>query len=307
VADAGNLNEALALIDQQMPDIVISDIDLPERSGLELLGELGRRRARTPVVFVSGYLNAYRSQIPQHADVEVLEKPVSIEELRGIVQRRLGQRVERSEAAPFGVADYLQLASMGRHSVVIEIERGARALGRIVVSEGEVFSAGDVLGEGQAALARLAFAERSTVRCKALTEPPRDRNMSGNWEFALLEAARIADESKSRGRHARDPYELDAARTDRPERIASAQAPPAAEPAPAVDDVEFNAAWDAGVDALLKKRYGEALSAFLRAKALRPDDRKVEVNIRRLAELGFVETPQPSRGTEDGDQDRALK
>lgn len=87
VFEAGTLNDALRIVDTTPPDVVISDIDMPERSGLELLGELGRRNLNVPVIFVSGYLNAYRSQIPHHASVEVLEKPVPIDELRQVVRR----------------------------------------------------------------------------------------------------------------------------------------------------------------------------------------------------------------------------
>lgn len=287
VSDAGTLAEALVLIDQHPPDVVISDIDLPERSGLELLGELGRRHLHTPVIFVSGYLNAYRSQIPQHADVEVLEKPVGIEELRQVVQRRLGERRVSGEFAPFTVSDYLQLASMGRHSVVIEIERDGRPLGNVVVCSGEAWAATDVIGDGQAALARLAFARDSVVLCSALAEEPGPRSLEGDWEFALMEAARLSDEERRSGDE--DPYVTAVHGVEDLPALAEAEPDPAAE--------AFERAWNTGVEALLDRRYDEALAAFLQARDLRPEDRKVLANIKRLAELGFAEPDDSTAGS----------
>ena len=117
VQEAGSVEAALEFIDRTAPDFIISDIDLPGRSGLELVGELKRRALDTPLLFVSAYLKAYRPQIPPNANVEVLEKPVPLEELRTRVLAQL-QSPTRSHA-PFGVTDYVQLACMGRHSVEV--------------------------------------------------------------------------------------------------------------------------------------------------------------------------------------------
>ena len=136
VTDVGTLGEALAVIDRAAPDFIVSDIDLPERSGLELLGELTARRLRVPVLYISAYLKAYGGQIPPNADVDVLEKPVSLDDLRAQVQRRCAP--PPTEEAPFGVADFVQLAAMGRHSVRLEcFDAQRRPAGTVVMYRGE--------------------------------------------------------------------------------------------------------------------------------------------------------------------------
>ncbi|MBK8412533.1 MAG: response regulator [Sandaracinaceae bacterium] len=117
VVGAGTLGDALAAIDEETPDLILSDLDLPDRSGVELIGELGRRGLSVPVVFVSAFVRAFSPQIPRHVDVHVLEKPVPLEQLRQVVRERLKIN---AGATPFGPADYVQLACMGRHSVHIE-------------------------------------------------------------------------------------------------------------------------------------------------------------------------------------------
>lgn len=279
VRAAGDLEEGLSQIDHGfVPTVVISDIDLPRRSGLELIGELGRRGLHPPVVFVSGYLQAYRSQVPPHANVEVLEKPVSIEVLRELVVRHSTERRRSSaDLAPFSAADYLTLAGMGRHSVVVEIERGGRWIGEVVIWNGDPWSAKDHDGAGLDALRRLAFAAGTQVHCRTLvTEPTWPRDLRGSWEGLLLDAARARDEEQ---RHALGQPEPPAAGGE-------SLFPLAPPPEPAVDP--FDEAWERGVEALLGRRYTEAAAAFLEADRLRPGQPKVAVNLKRLAELGAL-------------------
>jgi hypothetical protein len=260
---------------------------MPERSGLELLGELGRRALKIPVIFVSGYLNAYRAQIPHHASIEVLEKPVPIEELREVVLRRLGSGAG-ADASPFSVPDYLQLACLGRHSVVVDVELEGHHLGDVVVCNGEIWSANDERGEGLLALGRLAFASSGGIaRCRRLATTPGTRNLDGGWEYLLMEAARVTDEGAE---SALDGAFDQAFSESGPISAAEPALRPAALPPERNPEaLAFEAAWEQGVDALLTKNYRGALGAFTRACALRPDDAKVRANLKRLSELGYSE------------------
>jgi CheY-like chemotaxis protein len=308
VEEAGTLNDALELIDAGAPDLIISDIDMPERSGLELLGELGRRDLNIPIIFVSGYLNAYRSQIPHHASVEVLEKPVPIGELRAVVRRRLGDG-SAAEVSPFGVPDYLQLACMGRHSVLIEVERNGNVVGEVVISSGDICSAKDDLGSGLEALGRLTFSEGALVKCRRLAENPSERDLEGGWEFLLMEAARVIDES-------RRSQELNAVSSDpggpssepaaSEEGASGERAPPRDGPGP---HEEFSDLWDSGLEAMLSKNYPVALQVFEKALMLQPDDAKLKANIQRLHEMGFESVPvarEPDSNSDPNTEEEAV-
>jgi CheY-like chemotaxis protein len=54
VSMATNGNEALAAIEHSRPDLVITDILMPEKDGIELIMELAQREARIPIIAVSG-------------------------------------------------------------------------------------------------------------------------------------------------------------------------------------------------------------------------------------------------------------
>lgn len=298
IDEAATVGEAIAFLDRGLPDVIISDLDLPDGSGIELIGELGKRKARVPVVFVTAYLRAYRAQIPPHADVEVREKPIALDELRALVRERL--RTE-GDATPFGAADYIQLACLGKHSVVIDVH-GRELRGRIEVVEGEVWHAEDAHGRGLDAFRRLVFAADTEVHCRTMTGGRGPRTIDGKWEALLIDSARAHDEEQRSGADALEDEvdllfsipdaSLDAAWP--PDPLVTEEAPPAS---PSCDD-EFGAHYDRAIEALLVRDYAAAAQAFAAAHALRPDDGRVIANLERLAALGFS-APAPT--TEDPD------
>lgn len=49
-----NGNEALHAIERQSPDLIITDILMPEKDGIELITELAQRGSHIPIIAVSG-------------------------------------------------------------------------------------------------------------------------------------------------------------------------------------------------------------------------------------------------------------
>jgi CheY-like chemotaxis protein len=54
VVQASNAKEASALLKEQSPDLVITDIFMPEGDGFEMLNELRGREPKIPVIAMSG-------------------------------------------------------------------------------------------------------------------------------------------------------------------------------------------------------------------------------------------------------------
>jgi DNA-binding response OmpR family regulator len=287
VLEAGTVDEALALIETSSPDFIISDIDLPRRSGLELVGELKQRHLDIPLLFVSAYLKAYRPQIPPNANVEILEKPVALEELRARVLEQLKE--PKRTRAPFAVTDYVQLACMGKHSVEILASWAPRGRGQVVVANGTVWSARDTEGSGLAAFRRFAFRADATVEVRGLEGTLGPRDIDQPWEVVLLESAQLADEAARPG-----PGAAPAGQASGPTPALVAPAPGAPTSAP-TSAPTFDELWATGVEALLKKDYPRARVAFLAARTLRPDDGRVGANLKRLADLGFADEQDSNR------------
>jgi CheY-like chemotaxis protein len=194
VIAAANVAEAVKILDTRVPSLVISDVDLPGATGLELISELERRKIEIPIIFVTAYLKTYRTQIPDRANVIVLEKPIPLEELRSRALRLLGPAGDAART-PFGVVDYVQLACLGRHSVQIDIEL-VQGRAQVVVHEGELWSSVDPQGQGPEAFKRLAFLKDGTLTCSSLIGPPGIRTITARWEHLVLESARSFDEAQ---------------------------------------------------------------------------------------------------------------
>lgn len=69
VREAGNGNEALRVLDEGMVDLIIIDIIMPEKDGIETIIEIRRRRPDLPIVAISG-----GSQAPKMDYLETARK-----------------------------------------------------------------------------------------------------------------------------------------------------------------------------------------------------------------------------------------
>ena len=83
---ASSAEEALDILDQRGPDIdiVFTDVVMPGMSGIDLAGEIGRRRSDLPIVLTSGYSHVLAEE-GSHG-FELLKKPYSVEALSRILR-----------------------------------------------------------------------------------------------------------------------------------------------------------------------------------------------------------------------------
>ncbi len=93
VLTAGSAEEAEEIVSAREIDLVIADLQLPGRSGLDLLGDLRRDRPAVPVILITafGTVETAVEAIKAGAFDYVL-KPFGIEELEGLVVRAIEAR-----------------------------------------------------------------------------------------------------------------------------------------------------------------------------------------------------------------------
>lgn len=282
VTEAGNISEARALLRQQAPQVLLSDLRLPDGTGVELLSDIDRRGLRIPVVFISSYVNEFRHAIPNRLDIDVREKPVPIAELRSLVMDRIAAGASVAEAGPFSFQDYLQLALMGNHSILLSIEMDGHQIGRIITHAGQLWSARDARGSGDAAVQRLFLLgtrqDHIKVRCSPFHGDAQGRDVESSAAALMLEAARLLDEGKAEALLPDLAGDL---------RIGPGLAPELTAVEPPPNSESYDVLLDRAVGALLRKDYAAATTDFVRAHRLRPSDTMVLANLRRLRDLGY--------------------
>jgi len=80
--------EAAALLqrDPVAYDLVVTDYNMPELTGMELAAEIGRIRADLPVVISSGFISDEMRSAAQQAGIKgLMQKEYTLEQLGGIV------------------------------------------------------------------------------------------------------------------------------------------------------------------------------------------------------------------------------
>jgi DNA-binding NtrC family response regulator len=90
IDQAASVDEAERLAAHQRPDIVIADVVMPGRSGIDLRREFVRRFPGLPVILISGYSPEQVAEFVARTPLTAfLPKPFSIADLRQMVEDAL--------------------------------------------------------------------------------------------------------------------------------------------------------------------------------------------------------------------------
>lgn len=86
VHTAADGNEAVAKTREVRPDLVILDIGMPERDGLEVIGEISRLNGGTPVIVNTAY-PLFKMDFRAHHATAWVEKTADLEPLKSAVRQ----------------------------------------------------------------------------------------------------------------------------------------------------------------------------------------------------------------------------
>ena len=187
-----NANRALALVQQERFDVVLSDVVMPGRDGLSMLAELRQLGIATPVIMISGQATVDMAvRATRLGALDFLEKPISSDKLLLTVQNAL-RLVELEE-------ENRQLRRrVGRHDLVwasAAMQAVLSQVDRVAASESRVCVLGET-GTGKELVARMIH-ERSprrarpfvTLNCAAVPSELIESELFGHEKGAFTGAA----------------------------------------------------------------------------------------------------------------------
>ena len=113
ILKAASGREGLAICEREQPEIIISDVRMPQMNGLDMARALVERQPGAKLIFISAYseIAYYRAAMKLHA-VSFVEKPIVLEELLAEVRRAIeliGAERRMSEA-PLSDAEREEIA-----------------------------------------------------------------------------------------------------------------------------------------------------------------------------------------------------
>lgn len=98
VAEAGTVAEAISVYDDEQPAAVLLDINLPDGSGLDVLGEIKRKSPNAVVIMITGRILADEAITALRGGAyDFIGKPVDLDELEITVRNGLEARHLRKE------------------------------------------------------------------------------------------------------------------------------------------------------------------------------------------------------------------
>jgi predicted regulator of Ras-like GTPase activity (Roadblock/LC7/MglB family)/DNA-binding response OmpR family regulator len=186
---------ALAILSDKSVNLVITDINMPGMSGLDLLVEIINRYPKTGVIIMTAYpSNAYENQAKMSGSLRFIEKPFDIKEVRAIVADVLKEN-EGFQGTVDGVdlTDIVQLNGLSRATAALKVTTGDQE-GTIYFKDGTVVHAECGREEGENAFFTiLGFNGGSLQNIKAVQPPI--VSIDKSIEALLFEAAVRDDEN----------------------------------------------------------------------------------------------------------------
>jgi predicted regulator of Ras-like GTPase activity (Roadblock/LC7/MglB family)/CheY-like chemotaxis protein len=191
--------EALAILSDNRTDLVLTDINMPGMSGLELLIEINNRYPETGVIIMTAYpSNSYETEAMMSGSLRFIEKPFDIKELRSIIEEVL-QGNEGFQGTVDGVdlMDIVQFNGLSRATAALKVTTGEQE-GMIFFKDGSVVHAMcDELSGEEAFFTILQFNGGTLQNIKGV-QPPMV-SIDKSLEALLFEAAVQNDETTAPG------------------------------------------------------------------------------------------------------------
>nr|WP_242540704.1 response regulator transcription factor [Staphylococcus warneri] len=125
LADVGNGNEALELIKTYKPDIAILDIEMPGKTGIEVLAESKTLKLQTKIIIVTTFKRPgyFEKAVANDVDAYVL-KERSIDELVNTIQKVVKGKKEYSDSLMTSLITYTNPLTHKEQVVLREIGNG---------------------------------------------------------------------------------------------------------------------------------------------------------------------------------------
>ncbi len=93
VSVASSADEAIHLLEQRPVDLLLTDYNMPEKNGWQLIQEASGRWPKMKVILASGYLDENeRTQVEKHHDIRILYKPYHISEATALIAELLSHK-----------------------------------------------------------------------------------------------------------------------------------------------------------------------------------------------------------------------
>ncbi len=189
--------EALKILNQVPIDLVVSDIRMPEISGLDLLLRIRESYPQTKVIIMTAYGSSeIQDEANERGCFKYIEKPFEIRELRKMILAGVEDRKGfEGRISDFQLSDLIQMNCLGRLTNALHIEKGLQKA-IIYFEDGNIThcEVGDL--QGEEAFYEIISWDGGTFQVERSVKAPKETIIVG-WQSLLMEGLRRADEARN--------------------------------------------------------------------------------------------------------------
>ena len=149
VLTAEDGEQAIDVLERERISVLVTDLDMPRKCGLELLAYMTRHHSTTPCIAMTGHFSItghFRRDNGERAVREgallCIEKPLNVNKLAGTIIAALDRLDEGDSMAGVSVNDYVHLVQMERKTCLLEVSCGDKRKGFLYFDEGVLYNAG---------------------------------------------------------------------------------------------------------------------------------------------------------------------
>ncbi len=186
--------EAIEMLNQLPFDLVITDVRMPEVSGLDLLVKVRELYPSTKVVIMTAYgTSDVQKEANDRGCFNYIEKPFEINDIRELIISALKRKKGfEGNVSDFQLSDLIQLNCLGRLSTALQVISEDET-GLIYFQEGNIVHAETDRYEGENAFHYIMTWDGGEFTVMKNKLPERETITKG-WQSLLLESLRRKDE-----------------------------------------------------------------------------------------------------------------
>jgi CheY-like chemotaxis protein/predicted regulator of Ras-like GTPase activity (Roadblock/LC7/MglB family) len=195
IKTANNGKEAAGIIDSGNVDLVVTDLNMPEMDGFELMAHISHANHDIPVIAMTAYgTPEMESRLNNMGAFQYIEKPIDFDSLLHMINEGLKTDSTKGHVAGISLPSFMQLLELDKKTCTLHVSSGKKK-GDMFFKEGELLCATTGKMTGQDAAFEIINWDNSEIEienvCKIEEE---DRDINVPMGFLLIESARMKDE-----------------------------------------------------------------------------------------------------------------
>ena len=194
---ANSGRDALGILNKVPVDMVITDVRMPEVSGLELLLQIRDRFPSTKVIIMTAYGSSdIQLEANSRGCFQYIEKPFEIGDLRDIILEGIKEESGfKGSVSNFQLSDIIQLNCLGRLTISLNVVH-ANERGTVYFRDGNIIHAETGLLVGETAFHHMMQWKGGEFSVNREWSIPQETIFS-SWQSLLLESLRQVDEKSN--------------------------------------------------------------------------------------------------------------